>query len=240
MLKSRVGGLVILLGASLVQSAVAAEPARPSNPKSQEECLAWGKSYQAHWDDVISKARQRDTKCKSTYTGSYTSVRSYCANTTGPSPTGQVEHQNPCDEATMWTQCEWVGYFRGMGACLSALAHNQKSAATTNTEQKTELDADDVAFLKKIAKQDQFIRDLAKASAGVDAIGDVLGLAAEGPAEVLVDWDQRLISTWRRANERLDALNKHVTCNAIIEHEWDTKAFHYFEQLYEARGCDKY
>lgn len=233
--KSHVGGLVIFLSAWLVQSAVAGEPARPSNPKSQEECVTWGKSYQGYWDDFISKARQRDTKCKSTYAGSYTSVRSYCANTTG-----QVEHQNPCDEATMWTQCEWAGYFHGMGTCLSALAHTQKSAVTSNAGHKTQLDADDVAFLKKISKQDQFIQGLAKASAGVDAIGDVLGLAAEGPAEVLVDWDQRLISTWRRANARLDTLNKHETCEAIVEHELDTKAAYYFEQLYEARGCDKY
>lgn len=235
MLKSRIGGLVIFLGASLVQSAVTGEPPRPSNPRSLEECLTWGKSYQAHWDDVITNARERDAKCKSTYTGTYTSVRSYCANTTG-----QVEHQNPCDEATMWTQCEWAGYFHGMGACLSALARNQKSVATSDTGRKTQLDADDVAFLKKIAKQDKFIGDLAKASAGVDAMGDVLGLAAEGPAEVLVNWNQKLISTWRRANERLDILNKHETCEAIVEHESDTKAVYYFEQLYEARGCDKY
>jgi hypothetical protein len=144
----------------------------------------------------------------------------------------------------MWIQCEWIGYFHGMGACLSALAHHQQPAATSKAGQKdgqkSKLDADDVAFLKKIAKQDQFIRDLAKASAGVDAIGDVLGLAAEGPAEVLVNWNQQLISTWRRANERLDTLNKHETCEAIVEHESDTKAVYYFEQLYEARGCDKY
>lgn len=235
MLKSRICGLVIFLCSSLVQNVMAGEPMWPSNPKSQEECLVAGKSYQSYWDEFVSKARQLDEKCKSTYTGSYTSVRGYCGNTMG-----QVEHQSPCDETTIYTQCEWIGYFHAMGACLSALARNQKSVATSNTGQKTQLDADDVAFLKKIARQDQFIRDLAKASAGVDAIGDVLGLAAEGPAEVLMNWNQQLISTWRRANERLDTLNKHETCEAIIEQESDTKAVYYFEQLYEARGCDKY
>jgi hypothetical protein len=203
--------------------------------------MAWGKSYQSYWDDVISRARQRDEKCKSTFKGSYTSIRSWCANTTG-----QVDHQNPCDEATMWTGCEWIGYFHGMGTCLSALAQNQHPAVSSvsptdpKARQKIELDADDVAFLKKIATQDQFIRDLAKASAGVDTIGDVLELAAEGPAELLVKWNQGLIAQWRQANERLDTLNKHATCEAIVEHSLDTKAISYFNQLYSARGCDKY
>jgi hypothetical protein len=228
--------------ASLTQSAAAAaEPSRPQSPKSQAECMAWGKSYQSYWDDVIAKARQRDEKCKSTFKGSYTSVRSWCANTTG-----QADHQNPCDDATMWTGCEWIGYFRGMGACLSALAQNQKSAAPAKgtidqkAEQLIELDADDVSFLKTIAKQDQFIRDLAKAGAGVGAIGDVLELAAEGQAELLVKWNQGLIAEWRVANERLDILNKHATCGAIVEHSLNTKAIYYFDQLYAARGCDKY
>jgi hypothetical protein len=70
--------------------------------------------------EMKSVARQQITEQGK---GSFTSVRSWCANTTG-----QVDHQNPCDEATMWTGCEWIGYFHGMGACLSALAHNQKSA----------------------------------------------------------------------------------------------------------------
>jgi hypothetical protein len=242
MIKSRIRAIAAILYASLAQNTAAAvEPSRPQSPKSQAECMAWGKSYQSYWDDFIAKARQRDEKCKSTFKGSYTSVRSLCANTTG-----QVDHQNPCDEATMWTGCEWVGYFHGMGACLSALAQNQKSAAAAKrtTDQKVgqliELDADDVTFLKKIAKQDQFIRDLAKASAGVDAIGDVLGLAVEGPAELLVKWNQGLITEWRLANQRLDTLNKHATCEAIVEHSLDTKAIYYFDQLYAARGCDKY
>jgi hypothetical protein len=200
--------------------------------------MAWGKSYQSYWDDFIAKARQRDEKCKSTFKGSFTSARSFCANTTG-----QVDHQNPCDEATMWTGCEWIGYFHGMGTCLSALAHNQKSAVaakgTTDPKagQITELGPDDIAFLKTLAKQDQFIRDLANASAGVEAIGHVLRLAAEGPTELLVQWNQGLIAEWRLANERLDTLNKHATCEAIVEHSLDTKAIYYFDQLYAARGC---
>jgi hypothetical protein len=230
--------ITAILCVLMTQNASAAgEPLRPQNPKTQAECMAWGKSYQSYWDNFVAGARQLDQKCKSTYKGSFTSVRSYC-----PNAMGQVNHQSPCDEVTMWVECEWIGYFHGMGACLSALAHSLKSAAAaaSTAEPRTELDADDVTFLKQIAKQDQFIRDLAKASAGVDAIGDVLGLAAEGPAELLVKWNQGLIAEWRLANERLDTLNKHATCEAIVEHSLDTKAIYYFNQLYAARGCDKY
>src|SRR4051794_10107480 len=125
MIKSRIPFVAAIICASLAQNpAAAVEPSRPLSPKSQADCMAWGKSFQSYWDDFIAKARQRDEKCKSTFKGSFTSGRSWCPNTTG-----QVDHKNPCDDATMWTGCEWIGYFHGMGACLSALAHNQKSGA---------------------------------------------------------------------------------------------------------------
>jgi hypothetical protein len=232
----RIEILIIFLAAWLAQSAMASEPARPSNPKSQQDCLTWGSSYQSYWDDTISKARQRDSKCKSSYSGSYNSVRSYCANTSA-----QVEYQNPCDEATMWTQCEWAGYFHGMGACLTGLAHDHAASTAKGVpEKKDELDSEDIALLKKIASDDQFIRGLARAGDTAEALAKALGYVVPGPGELLVKWDQTLIAGWRKSNKALDTFNKYDTCQSIIARSLDTKAIYFFQQLYEARGCDNY
>lgn len=210
-------------------------PLVPQNPKSQAECSDWGHAYESWWDSFLSKVRENDVACKKLYKGAYTTVQSLCGNTLG----GPVTHQNPCDEATKYTQCEWIGFFRAMGACLSGVAKVQKRAKGTASV-KEELQAEDIAFVQRLAKQDEFIHKLSESGAGADILGRVLSMAATGPVKLAVQWDQALLQGWRQANKALDALNKHAICEEISYHSLDTKALQYFDNLYEARGCDKY
>jgi hypothetical protein len=213
-------------------------PSLPQNPKSQSECSDWGRAYQSWWDAFLSKVRQNDASCKAHYPGKYTTIQSLCGNTLG----GPVTHQNPCDEVTKYTQCEWIGFFRGMGACLTRVAELQKPTMTNapGATEEAVLEPDDIAFVQKIAKQDEFIRKLSESAGGADGLARILSVIAAGPAKLAVQWDQALIRGWRQANKGLDVLNKHAICEEISYHSLDTKALQYFNDLYRARGCDQY
>jgi hypothetical protein len=99
------------------------------------------------------------------------------------------------------------------------------------------LDDEDVAFLKKLAKQDEFIRQLAASTEGAEILGRILGLVAVGPVKLVVQWNQVLIRGWRQANASLEALNKRQVCDSITERYMETKALQFFDGLYKARGC---
>lgn len=226
------------LCASTVKPATAeGMPSVPQNPQSQSACSEWGRSYQSWWDSFLSTVRQNDASCKANYKGKYTTVQSLCGNTLG----GPVTHQNPCDEVTKFTQCEWIGFFRGMGTCLSTVAKRENETTKLQRQSvEASLDAEDLDFLQKIAKQDDFIRKLSESSAGADVLGKVLAEAAVGPVKLAVQWDQALIDGWKQANKGLDSVNKHATCEEISYHSLETKALEYFNNLYKARGCDQY
>jgi hypothetical protein len=231
-----VAGLLIIAAYAGSGAAVADQPTSPSNPKSQSEFTDWGRAYQSWWDTFLSNVRQQDAVCKSHYSGQYTTIESICGNTIG-----SVTHENPCDQTTYYTQCEWIGFFHGMGACLSGVAGFQRRKAKVGDDGKqTTLELDDVAFVQKLAKQDEFIRKLSASADGLDALGKVLDLVATGPTKLVVQWDQALIRGWRQANKAIDVLNKHQICDEITEHSLDTKALQYFDELYKARGCDQY
>jgi len=184
---------------------------------------------------VIADARTRDERCKGRFKGAPATVHGFCPNTDG-----EVEFQSPCDEVTLWTKCEWIGYFHGVGACPKALVHNQNTAAKNASEAQLTLDEEDLAFLRRIAKQDRFIDELAKADAGADWLTTALGYVAKGPLELVVKWNEGLIGSWRRANRTMDGGNRKMTCDAISEHSFSTRALSYFQKLYEARGCHKF
>jgi hypothetical protein len=97
-----------------------------------------------------------------------------------------------------------------------------------------------VAFLQKLAKQDEFIRKLAGSSEAAEILGHILNLAAVGPVKLALQWDQALLRGWRQANASLESLNKRQTCDALTEHYMETKALQYFDGLYKARGCEHY
>src|SRR5450432_32442 len=126
-------------------------PSRPSKAKTETECFEWGQAYQGYFDSIIVKARSSDQICKTNHKGSYSTIQSLCPNTSG----GPVYHQNPCDEATKWTGCLWLGFQRGMQSCLSGLSNIQidKPQPASKTQDVT-LDEDDLAFLQTLAKQD--------------------------------------------------------------------------------------
>jgi hypothetical protein len=44
------------------------------------------------------------------------------------------------------------------------------------------LDPDDIAFVQKIAKQDEFIRKLSESAGGADGLARILSVVATGPA----------------------------------------------------------
>lgn len=227
----RVGICILFLSCSL-EDAAAGPPNTPSSPKNEQTCSDWGRSYQAYFDEVIARSRELDKRCKASFTGKYQTIQGLCPNTTG----GPVTYQNPCDEVTKWTQCAWLGFFRGMQACLSDLKKAQK-APTANSEVGYVLDEDDVKFLKDLQKWDEFIRQLAASSEGLEVLGKVVGFVGQGPVKLATQWDEGLIKGWRIANSRLEGINKAVTCNDITFHYATTKALQYFDELYKARGC---
>jgi hypothetical protein len=233
----------LFLAAILVTAAVAdaearAAPSTPANPRTESECLDWGRSYQQHFDAIIARARTRDERCRGFYKGEFRTVRSHCVSTVG----GPVTHQHPCDEATLWTKCLWIGFQRGMRACLGRLAQSrQRQPSRPNADDPVyTLDQDDLAFLQRIATQDQFIRDLAASAEAAEVLGRLLGLVATGPVRIAHRWNQGLIAIWRKANSSLEQINKSQICDALTEHYAYTRSAHqYFDELHRARGCDE-
>ncbi|MCK1409538.1 hypothetical protein [Bradyrhizobium sp. 76] len=224
-----VGFLVVLLTTAVTQ---AGPPDIPAKPKSEDACLNWGRSYQAHFDEIISRARAADALCKQSYKGSFQTVSGGCPNTNG----GPVTYQNPCDEASKWVQCASLGYFRGLHGCASKLTKVEKGPDQTSQTEYV-LDQDDIKFLKDLQGRDEFLRQLANSSQGIEILGKILEYGAEGPAKLLAQWNLGLIKGWRIANSRLEGINKAKVCDDITAHFVSTKALLYFDGLYKARGC---
>jgi hypothetical protein len=124
----------IALACGAAKGASKSIPNIPTSPKAEKDCYDWGRSYQASFDEIIANSRASDQRCKASYKGQYATIQSLCPNTTG----GPVAHQNPCGEATKWTQCLWLGFQRGMQACLAGLSRAQsrdKSQAVSRNQE---------------------------------------------------------------------------------------------------------
>jgi hypothetical protein len=236
----RKSGIAAIFAVSFALVSIGARaqlPDVPSAPATEKACYDWGRAYQSQFDLIISRAKASDQRCQTTYKGKYEAIQGLCPNTTG----GPVTYQNPCDEATKWTQCEWIGFLRGMQACLNSLSTAQKRSKESAVSPQPDytLDEDDVVFLKQLAKNDEFIGKLAANSEGAKLLGQILEYVATGPMKVVVDWNLGLIREWRQANTNLEQFNKFGTCQAIGIQLTQTKALQYFDDLYRARGCDQ-
>lgn len=227
--------IVIVLFSAFVPgvSAQTSVPNIPSSPNSEKECFDWGQTYQRHFDAVVDRSRASDERCRSTYRGQFRSVQSLCPNTTG----GPVPHQSPCDEAGKWRQCQWLGFQRGMSSCLSRLSSSSTRRTAPPADEDYTLDEDDVAFLQKLASQDEFIRQLAASAIAAEILGRIIHAVVKGPVKLAVQWNLGLIEGWKRANVALGTINKRQTCDAITEQMLSTKALRYFDTLYKVRGC---
>lgn len=213
------------------QGLASSPPDIPTKPQSQQDCKDWGRNYQAYFDAVIAKSRSTDEQCKRTYKGEIKATTTYCPNTS----VGRVEYRSPCGDAEMWTECQWLGFFNGMRACLGKIGKgsNPKPAESEGYE----LDDNDVSFLRDLAKRDEFVHQLSDSAVAAEVLGIVVKRFAVGPVKLAVKWDLALIDGWKKANNSLKGLNKYATCDLLADHYLTTKAPEYFDNLSKVRGC---
>jgi hypothetical protein len=238
---------VIIISIFLSGLAHAQGPPRlPAHPQSESDCEQWTIALNNYWEEaVLKQARSLDAKCRADYKGAYKTVQSDCGNTTA-----QVTHQTPCHTASYYGQCDTIQAVKGLEECRRRLATskanpNQPSGAQAPKPDdqvkmnEVSLDEQDVAFIQRLAKQDEFIRKLSASAVGSKFIGQIVGWTVQGPAKLVVQWDQALLKGWVEANKGLALANQYEICQEITEHFLETKAVTYFDELYKARGCQQ-
>ena len=111
-----------------------------------------------------------------------------------------------------------------MRTCVNQVARNNAPGKQSGTEKNRPvlgapeytLDPDDIQFLRKLAQQDEFIRQLAASSAAVEVLGKAIEFASQGPAKLAAQWNLAVIKGWRSANKALDFLGKHAVRDASV------------------------
>ncbi len=245
--------LIIQIGLALFlvlasSPAIAAQPSIPESPKSESDCMAWSKTFNSYWQHTLNWARGFDARCKANYKGSYKTIQQGCVNTSG-----EVTVQNPCDQTTYYAQCMSLAFDKTMRECLNRVAKHQETlkqkppadetvspSDDDSATQEYSLDADDVAFLKQLEKDDEFVRKLYQSSLGIQLFAKLLDRGAVGPAKLATKWNRFLIKEFVEANKRVGYLEKAKTCQGIVIQSGYSKEPHFFDELYKIRGCDDY
>jgi hypothetical protein len=99
------------------------------------------------------------------------------------------------------------------------------------------LTKEDVAFLGKVAKKDEFLKKMTTEVSGLNALFTVLSVTTPGPLKIAVKWNQGAIKGYKTANDRLGRIGRNVICEDIYLHSTDTPNRDFFTRLAEARGC---
>jgi hypothetical protein len=93
-------GLAAALACNVGYAETAPEPSIPQQPKSEAECDAFGEAFDGYWKPLLEKTRERDERCKRTYTGEIKEVTSYCLNADG-----KVTYKSPCHDIDQYEPC---------------------------------------------------------------------------------------------------------------------------------------
>lgn len=114
-------------------------------------------------------------------------------------------------------------------------------ASAAARSETVDLSVSDAKALQAIMRKDKFMQVLSsddKGLRGLSALYSIMGKAIQGPLKIAIEWDKGTIKGWREANRALAEIGKVAICRDIqlASISGDNKEF--FENLYNARGCD--
>lgn len=117
--------------------------------------------------------------------------------------------------------------------------------ATTSSfaQESVTLSKDDAELARAIMKKDQFIRELALSDKSLKDLNVLLKLTAgniPGPVKLVIKWNQNLIEGWRKANSNIAKIGAKAICNDIQLASITAENREFFEEMFEARGCDDF
>jgi hypothetical protein len=90
----------------------------PQNPKSEADCDAWGRQFQANNSDKLVVAGANDARCKQNYSGSFIKVYELCPNVNS----ARVEHLQPCGQGEYYSKCYAIQLEQNMQICRQRVA----------------------------------------------------------------------------------------------------------------------
>jgi hypothetical protein len=85
------------------------------------------------------------------------------------------------------------------------------------------------------------LRDIASSQNGIkglEALSRILSMGVQGPAKLVLQWNQSQLKAWRKLNKSTVEIGRSVVCKDIALAGATADNPQFFQELSEARGCD--
>jgi hypothetical protein len=135
-------------------------------------------------------------------------------------------------------QSQKRGRLAASACLLFVVVSTSQAIAQDNACGDVTLTADEVETLKKILKQDELFKGMAKSVDGLEALNTAAAAAAPGAMKLMFFWNMVTITGYRKARPMLGLTSKGATCGDLIlasENRKFTRCF--WDNLLMARGC---